>query len=218
MGVQTSAYDRDFYAAQSDGSRRSADVIVPLVGGVVGYFSIKSDDLRRANRVVSGTDYEGNATVIDPSADGPTMIVLLTHWCPHCNAEVPRLNEWRDCGEAPDGLNIVGVSTGVRPDAPNFAPNQWLVDKDWQWPVLADDENGTAMAAYGGTSYPTMVLVDGNGDVFRRVSGEVPIDEIDQLVDQPVVSSTPVTTWVTHSTHAARVITPPTPPARRDGR
>ena len=58
----------------------------------------------------------------------------------------------------------------------------------------ADDENGTAMAAYGGTSYPTMVLVDGNGDVFRRISGVVPIDEIDQLVDQLVGSSTPVTT------------------------
>jgi hypothetical protein len=32
--------------------------------------------------------------------------------------------------------------------------------------------------------------VDGNGDVFRRLSGEVPIDEFDQLVG----SSTPVTT------------------------
>ena len=60
--------------------------------------------------------------------------------------------------------------------------------------MLADDENGTAMAAYGGTSYPTMVLVDGNGDVVRRISGVVPIDEIDQLVDQLVGSSTPVTT------------------------
>ena len=70
------------------------------------------------------------------------------------------------------------------------SPDQWLVDRDWQWPVLDDDENGTAMAACGGTSYPTMVLVDGNGDVFRRLSGDVPIDEFDQLVG----SSTPVTT------------------------
>jgi cytochrome c biogenesis protein CcmG, thiol:disulfide interchange protein DsbE len=140
--------------------------------------------------IVSGVDYEGNATTIDPAADGPTMIVLLAHWCPHCNAEIPRLNEWRDSGEIPDGLNIVGVSTGVSPDRPNFPPDQWLVDKDWQWPVLADDANGTAMATYGGTSYPTMVLVDDNGDVFRRLSGEVPIDELDSLVDQLVGSST----------------------------
>jgi cytochrome c biogenesis protein CcmG, thiol:disulfide interchange protein DsbE len=140
--------------------------------------------------IVSGVDYEGNATTIDPAADGPTMIVLLAHWCPHCNAEIPRLNEWRDSGEIPDGLNIVGVSTGVSPDRPNFPPDQWLVDKDWQWPVLADDANGTAMATYGGTSYPTMVLVEDNGDVFWRLSGEVPIDELDSLVDQLVGSST----------------------------
>ena len=50
---------------------------------------------------------------------------------------------------------IVGVSTGVRPDAPNFPPDQWLVDKDWQWPVLADDQNGTPMAAYGGVRRPS---------------------------------------------------------------
>ncbi len=40
--------------------------------------------------------------------------------------------------------------------------------------------SASAMAAYGGTSYPTMVLVDGNGVVFRRLSGEVPIDELDR--------------------------------------
>jgi cytochrome c biogenesis protein CcmG/thiol:disulfide interchange protein DsbE len=139
--------------------------------------------------ILSGTDYEGDAITIDPATDGPTMIVLLAHWCPHCNAEIPVLNEWRDSGEIPDGLDIVGVSTGVSADRPNFPPGQWLVDKDWQWPVLADDENGTAMAAYGGTSYPTMVFVDGNGDVFQRLSGEQPIEVIDSLADALVGSS-----------------------------
>ena len=32
------------------------------------------------------------------------MVVFLAHWCPHCNAEIPVLNEWRDSGEIPDGL------------------------------------------------------------------------------------------------------------------
>jgi hypothetical protein len=67
------------------------------------------------------------------------MVVLLAHWCPHCNAEIPVLNEWRDSGEVPDGLNIVGVSTAVSADAPNYPPNEWLQEMDWRWPVLADD-------------------------------------------------------------------------------
>ena len=145
--------------------------------------------------VVSGVDYDGNATVIDPAADGPTMVVLLAHWCPHCNAEIPVLNEWRDSGEIPDGLNIVGVSTGSSPDAPNFPPDEWLVDMDWQWPVLADDSSPDAnspppaMGAYGGTSYPTLVFVDADGLVRERLSGEVPIDVIAPIADELVAGS-----------------------------
>jgi thiol-disulfide isomerase/thioredoxin len=138
--------------------------------------------------VVSGTDYAGSATTIDPATDGPTMVVLLAHWCPHCNAEIPVLNDWRDSGEIPEGLDIVGVSTGVSDDRPNFPPDEWLVDMDWQWPVLADDDVGTAMSAYGGTSYPTIVLVDADGDVFRRLSGETPIDVLAPLVDELMAS------------------------------
>jgi thiol-disulfide isomerase/thioredoxin len=144
--------------------------------------------------VLSGTDYEGDAITIDPAVDGPTMIVLLAHWCPHCNAEIPVLNEWSESGEIPDGLDVVGVSTGVSADAPNFPPDQWLVDRDWQWPVLADDVTGSAMAAYGGTSYPTMVFVDGNGNVVRRLSGEQPIEVLDPLADELVGSSAAATT------------------------
>jgi cytochrome c biogenesis protein CcmG/thiol:disulfide interchange protein DsbE len=145
--------------------------------------------------VVSGVDYEGNQITIDPAKDGPTMIVILAHWCPHCNAEIPVLNEWRDSGEIPDGLNMVGVSTGVNADRPNYPPDEWFAEKDWEWPVLADDrppdESSAppAMGAYGGTSYPTMILVDGDGRVFRRLSGEVPIDVLDPLVDELVAES-----------------------------
>jgi cytochrome c biogenesis protein CcmG/thiol:disulfide interchange protein DsbE len=144
--------------------------------------------------VVSGTDYEGNATTIDPATDGPTMVVLLAHWCPHCNAEIPVLNEWRDSRQIPDGLNIVGVSTGASADAPHFPPDEWLREMDWQWPVLADDqpEAGSpppAMGAYGGTSYPTMVFVDADGRVVERLSGEVPVDVLTPIVDELVTGS-----------------------------
>ena len=125
------------------------------------------------------------------------MIVLLAHWCPHCNAEIPRLNEWRDSGEIPDGLNIVGVSTGCRPDAPTSRRTSGSSTRTGSGRCSPTTTHGTAMAAYGGTSYPTMVLVDGNGDVFRRLSGEVPIDEIDQLVEVARRQSRPADTALT---------------------
>ena len=81
-------------------------------------------------------------------------------------------------------------------DAPNFPPDEWLVDMDWQWPVLADDvapddePPPPAMGAYGGTSYPTLVFVDGDGRVHQRLSGEVPIDVLAPIVAELVDSST----------------------------
>jgi cytochrome c biogenesis protein CcmG, thiol:disulfide interchange protein DsbE len=138
--------------------------------------------------VLSGFDYEGNATTIDPAHDGPTMAVFLAHWCPHCNREVPLLVDWERSGDVPDGLNVVGVSTDVRSDAPNYPPDQWLRDEEWPWPVLADDENSAALASYGGTSFPTLVFVDGDGTVVRRISGEYPIEEIQQYADELMAS------------------------------
>ena len=136
--------------------------------------------------IVAGYDYDGNEVTIDPATDGPTMVVLLAHWCPHCNAEIPVLNEWRDSGELPEELNIVGVSTGVSSDAPNYPPDEWLVEMDWQWPVLADDSQSSAMSAYGGRGYPTMVFIDADGQVRLRLSGEVPIDVLATLADDLV--------------------------------
>jgi thiol-disulfide isomerase/thioredoxin len=168
---------------------------LPEFTGEIRSGAVDDPAVGRQVPVLSGVDYDGNATVIDPASDGPTMVVILAHWCPHCNAEIPVLNEWRDSGEIPDGLNIVGVSTGVSPDRPNYPPGEWLKEKDWQWPVLADDRPPEAaspppaMAAYGGTSYPTVILVDGDGVVRQRLSGEIPIDVLAPLVDDLVAES-----------------------------
>lgn len=142
--------------------------------------------------VISGYTYGGDPITIDPAVDGPTLIVFLAHWCPHCNREIPVLNEWRDSGDVPDGLNVVGVSTGVAADRANFPPDTWLESMDWTWPALADDDlsaddgdpPSTAFRAYGAGGFPTLVFVGGDGRVLYRVSGELPIAAIQQLADE----------------------------------
>ena len=41
------------------------------------------------------------------------MIVVMAHWCPHCNEEVPSSSQWEQSGKVPEGLDVVGVSTAV---------------------------------------------------------------------------------------------------------
>ena len=101
-------------------------------------------------------------------APGVSDVVFVAHWCPHCNAEVPVLLEWRDSGAIPEELQIFGVSTAVTDTRPNFPPDEWLADFGWDWPTMADDAQATAFRAYGGTGFPYFVIVGADGTVKAR--------------------------------------------------
>jgi thiol-disulfide isomerase/thioredoxin len=126
--------------------------------------------------VVSGADYDGAPVRIDAATDGPTMVIVLAHWCPYCNDEIPKLNQLRDEGRVPEGVNIVAVSSAVNPEAPNYPPDTWIDDVDWTFPVLADGVDSDAGVfigsnAYGVAGVPFVTLIDSNGDVLARWSG-----------------------------------------------
>lgn len=127
--------------------------------------------------VVNGFGFDGAPLTITPTGK-PMLVVFLAHWCPHCNAEIPRLIEWKDSGAMPADLGVVGVSTGARDDAPNWPPSQWVVDKAWPWPVMADNEDQNAAVAFGVSGYPGLILLNGDGKVLARRSGEAGIDEL----------------------------------------
>jgi thiol-disulfide isomerase/thioredoxin len=121
----------------------------------------------------------GRPATIDPGSDGKaTMLVYLAHWCPHCNYEIPVLNEWKEKGLMPPNIRVVGVTTGSREDQANWPPSKWLVAKKWTFDQFADSEKQEAAAAYGVGGYPFLVFIDPEGNVTSRTSGEVPVEEI----------------------------------------
>jgi thiol-disulfide isomerase/thioredoxin len=134
---------------------------------------------------LSGQDYAGNDVEVVPGEDGPLMLVFLAHWCPHCNAEIPVLQQWEASGEIPEDLSIVGISTAVDPTRPNYPPDQWLQTMGWEWPVIADDDS-TLAATYGVNAFPYMVFINDDGAVTATVTGEQPISELQPLADEAV--------------------------------
>jgi cytochrome c biogenesis protein CcmG, thiol:disulfide interchange protein DsbE len=146
--------------------------------------------LGMAAPVLVGEDFDGNTVRIDAAATGPTMVVFLAHWCPHCNAEVPRLNELRDAGSFPEGLNIVAVSTATDPTRPNYPPSKWITNVDWTYPVIADgldlapEVQYIAAAAYGVDRFPFIALLDADGNVAARWSGEREPGEVLELISE----------------------------------
>jgi thiol-disulfide isomerase/thioredoxin len=130
---------------------------------------------------VTGTDFDGSTVEITPG-DGPRLVVFLAHWCPHCQAEVPLLAPYLASGDAPEGLQTVAVSTAVSSSRDNYPPDEWLEREGWPTPVIRDDTSNTAANAYGLTAYPYFVLIDEEGAVVGRDSGEMPIDQFDAWV------------------------------------
>jgi thiol-disulfide isomerase/thioredoxin len=128
-----------------------------------------------------GASFDGHPVVI--AGDGkPKAILFVTHWCPHCRREVPVVERWLRSGGLPAGVELVTVSTSVTPSGPNYPPSAWLAKAGWTPPVLADDAQSSAARAYGLTSFPYFVLVDGKGKVVARTSGELEPAALGQLV------------------------------------
>ncbi len=134
--------------------------------------TIPDDTVGTPAPVISGEDFDGSAVTLGGPSDNATMIVFLAHWCPHCNDEIPELISLNDAGSIPAGLDVIGVSTAVDAQAPNFPPSQWVVDKEWPWATMADDEELTAIAAMGGSSFPFTVILDADGNVLARKGGQ----------------------------------------------
>jgi len=137
--------------------------------------------------VVSGKGFTGTEITTD-GAGTPTLLVFLAHWCPHCQREVPLLVQWEKDGSTPTGVDVIAVATGTDPANPNFPPSEWLAREEFPalWPVIADSADKKAANAFGLSGYPYFVLVDAQGNVFKRLSGEIPMDELTSIINQMI--------------------------------
>jgi thiol-disulfide isomerase/thioredoxin len=125
-------------------------------------------------------------TVSSPTAsiqaNGKAKILLfLAHWCPHCQAEVPVVQDWIDGGNLPGDVDLISVSSSIDPSRPNYPPNEWLEREGWTSPVIVD-ESGAVADAYGLSAFPYWVFVNADGTVAGRLTGELPPSELDRIV------------------------------------
>jgi cytochrome c biogenesis protein CcmG/thiol:disulfide interchange protein DsbE len=126
-------------------------------------------------------------TVTSPTAsiqlNGKAKILLfLAHWCPHCQAEVPVVQDWIDSGNLPGDIDLISVSSSIDPNRPNYPPNEWLEREGWTAPVIVD-ESGSVADAYGLPAFPYWVFVNADGTVAGRLIGELAAIDLDRIVD-----------------------------------
>jgi thiol-disulfide isomerase/thioredoxin len=137
--------------------------------------------------IISGKGFTGTSITTEGSGT-PMLVVFLAHWCPHCQREVPLLVQWEKEGKTPTGIDVIAVATGTDPANPNYPPSEWLAREQFPalWPVIADSKDKAAANAFGLSGYPYFVLVDAQGNVFKRASGEVAMDDLTAMINQMI--------------------------------
>lgn len=131
---------------------------------------------------VFGKDYDGNEVNItnDGSAKG---IVFLAHWCPHCQQEVPRVQEWLDTGGGVEGVELYSVSTAANSGRPNYPASEWLQREGWTVPVIVDNKENSALQTYGSGGFPYWVFLNADGTVAVRTAGQLTIAQLEELLN-----------------------------------
>lgn len=136
---------------------------------------------------LTGQDFQGKDVTIEPGGGTPMVVVFAAHWCPHCQKEIPLIQDWIDEGKLPDDVQVNLISTNVQADQNNYPPSDWLSSVGWSEQILLDNPDQSAAQAYGLTGYPYMVFVDADGKVVQRASGELPIDQFGDFVGEIAV-------------------------------
>ena len=123
--------------------------------------------------LLAGVDFAGQPVEIDVADRRPKVILFLAHWCSHCQAEVPVLQEYQDSVGFPASFDLYSVATAYSSTRPNWPPSVWLQREGWTFPVIVDDGESSAFAAYGQGGFPYYVFLRGDGTVAFRFSGEL---------------------------------------------
>ncbi|MFV0316026.1 MAG: TlpA family protein disulfide reductase [Microthrixaceae bacterium] len=134
--------------------------------------------------VLTGESFDGSEISIGPDDGRPKIVVFVAHWCPHCQNEVPLIQDWIDSGGLPEGVDVYAVATGQDPSQVNYPPSRWLANEGWTPKVLLDDTSQSAAASWGLTGYPYFVMLDADGNVWQRGSGEIPEADLDRMAKQ----------------------------------
>ena len=157
---------------------------VTVTGTPLPRFPASGQDPARGQAApeLRGQTFDGQPVTV--TADGePKVILMVAHWCPHCQREVPLLAQYFRANGLPQGVQLVTIATDTNPNSANYPPSAWLSRVGWPLPAMADDGSFTAAAAYGLSAFPFFCAVDAQNKVVLRVTGELSIAEFTQVVN-----------------------------------
>lgn len=123
-----------------------------------------------------------DSEIISIENDGKAKaIIFLAHWCPHCQREVPIVQDYIDTFGLPEGVDLIAVATSIDKGRDNYPPTEWLQREGWSSPAIYD-LNREIADAYGLEAFPYWVFIDKDFNILARRTGNIPQDLVGALL------------------------------------
>lgn len=173
-------------AATSTGADETTGYGEPTIAGeMLAPFEAAGNDpaVGESAPEVTSVDIDGETPRTVGASENAKILIFLAHWCPHCQAEVRRISEWAKTNDLPEGVEIYGILTYTDRLRPNWPPADWLKAEGWPYPNLLDDKISSVAAHFGMSGTPFWVVLRPDNTVAARLSGELPVEAFEQLLD-----------------------------------
>lgn len=152
-----------------------------VIGEALPRFSQPDTAIGMTVPTISAQDFDGDR--IQVRSNGNARVYgFFAHWCPHCQAELPRISAWLEENELPDGVEMVAVSTNVDPIGGNYPPSAWFEREGWPDAVVVDSASNAVATGFGLAGFPYWVAANADGEVVLRASGELTTEQFETLL------------------------------------
>ena len=126
------------------------------------WFAPKLEALSLQGQKVSLSDLQGKIVVLD----------FWATWCPPCRASLPEI---KDLLKKYPREKLVVIS--VSADEDEKAWKNFVASKGMEWPQILDGDHGIRRS-FNVSSFPTYLVIDGEGVVRQRIAGMNPQESI----------------------------------------
>ncbi|MCB1140481.1 MAG: TlpA family protein disulfide reductase [Leptospiraceae bacterium] len=120
--------------------------------------------LERPPAAFEAASLDGGQYTLDSLKGKFVVISFWATWCMPCRAEIPMLNSVFEELHG-EGLVILGITAEEKSVVQEF-----LKDTTVQYPVIID-EYGRITSRYGVQAFPTLIMIDRQGNLVDRGSG-----------------------------------------------
>lgn len=153
----------------------AATAVLIAVAGAV--FATSGDDRSAsgASDKPEGVRYvawDGETATTAAFVGKPLVVNFWASWCASCLAEIPRFVDVYERHKSE--VDFLGLNLQDDPDAAEKLAKDLGITY-----ALGRDPEGQAFQKFGGIAMPTTVLIDSEGNVTKRLDGEVSAEQLE---------------------------------------